>query len=484
MQIQQNSPTPFTRNLGRNRAILIMIGNMIGVGIFIYPSLIASSLTHPIWFLTVWILGGFIAITGALSSAELAVLFPEVGGDYVFLKNAYGQRWSFLFGFLTQFITFPSSIAIGLSLTVYYQGLTIFGDWVRNTAFTIPGVQFNISYFQLIALGILIVLTYLNQFGLSVSIFLQKVTTLTPLFTLIAISSFILFLIFKALTVGSSNVSMLQKNLNAPLRTPDILKLGSALVPVYWTFTGWNSPLTLGSEIRDPEKVIPKIMISGVFIVTIIYLLFAFVFISVLPFSTIQDGNNDPYFLIGKYFLSLVTDISHSLEIIPEILSIIILLLVIGNVNSSMITGTRIAVAMSRDGLFWEKIGIIHPKRNTPVYSFILQSFFASIMILFIPKDSDLLNFSFLSITFLSVLTVLSIFIFRLKGKEKQSLYKAFGYPITPIVYAFFSLGIIALVVIQYIHQSNYSVIFGSIICTFIGIIVFDIWKKFKKMNL
>ncbi len=483
MQTAQDLPHSFSRNIGKSRAVLLMMGNMIGVGIFIYPSLIASSLTHPIWFLTVWVLGGFIAITGALSSAELAVLFPEVGGDYVFLKNAYGKRCSFLYGFLTQFITFPGSIAIGLSLTVYYQGSSILGAWVRESALKIPVFGLDIHYFQLIALGILFLLTYLNQFGIGVSFILQKITTLTPLFALIAISSFIIFLVIKALTSNSfEEVSVFQKNLSLPLQTPDFLKLGSALVPVYWTFTGWNSPLTLGGEIRDPEKVIPKIMISGVFVVTTIYFLFALVFISVLPFEVIQDGKSDPYFLIGAHFLSVIAGgISQSLGLIPEMLSIIIALLVVGNVNSTMITGTRISVALSRDGLFWKQVGVLSSKRETPVFGFILQSSFAAAMILLVPKDSDLLNFSFISITILSVLTVLSIFVFRLREKEKKSLYRAFGYPLTPIIYAFFSIGIIVLVVLQYLDQKNYYVILGSAVSSLLGLLVFDIWKKFKR---
>jgi basic amino acid/polyamine antiporter, APA family len=115
-----------------------MMGNMIGVGIFIYPVLISVHLPHPFWFVAIWMIGGLIALTGALSSAELGTFFPEAGGDYAYLRNAYGRRWAFLYGFLTFFITYPGSIAIGVGLTVHYQGESLFGPWVRDIFLKFP----------------------------------------------------------------------------------------------------------------------------------------------------------------------------------------------------------------------------------------------------------------------------------------------------------------------------------------------------------
>ena len=133
-----------------------MMGNMIGIGIFVYPSLISSLLPHSIWFLLFWLFGGIIAISGALSSAELASVYPELGGDYAYLRNSYGRRWAFLYGFFTFFITFPGSIALGLSLSVHYQGAIILGDWVNTVCYSLPIFGFELHYYQVIVITLLL----------------------------------------------------------------------------------------------------------------------------------------------------------------------------------------------------------------------------------------------------------------------------------------------------------------------------------------
>ena len=166
----KQSNSTFNRNIGLRKAILHMMGNMIGVGIFIYPVLISIHLPHPFWFVGIWILGGFIALTGALSSAELGTFFPEAGGDYAYLRNAYGKRWAFLYGFLTFFITYPGSIAIGVGLTVHYQGESLLGPWVRDVLFEISFLDLKFYNYQIVASLIIFFLTIINHYGILCSL--------------------------------------------------------------------------------------------------------------------------------------------------------------------------------------------------------------------------------------------------------------------------------------------------------------------------
>ena len=477
----EKHPQKFERNIGLRKAILLMMGNMVGAGIFIYPALVASTLPHPIWFLLVWVIGGAIALTGALSSAELGTVFPEVGGDYTYLKNAYGKRWAFLYGYLTTFVTFPGSIALGLSLTIYFQGSVLLGEWIRGVAFTLPIFEHSVYYYQLFAIFLLVLLTLINFRGITSSMWAQKIFTLFPLLFLIGIYIIALLIIFWNISTGDASIS-LKENYAIPYSSPTFFQLSAALVPVYWTFMGWNAPLTLGEEIQNPTRNIPLIMILGPLVVTCIYFLFAFGFTAVIPYSILQNGKDDPYYIMGKYLLSkIVTSNSSLVESIPGIVSFLIFFLVLGNTNSTMITGSRISVAIARDDLFIKKIGYIDPQSKTPIRSLIIQSGIASGMMLVINQESNLLNFSFIAITFLSILTIFSVFLLRKKGIQKELLFKAFGYPFTPILYITFSGIVLVLVVGKYIIEKEYSTVISSILSILLGLFVFEVWKNRSK---
>lgn len=458
-----------------------MMGNMIGVGIFIYPVLISVHLPHPLWFVAVWVIGGLIALTGALSSAELGTFSPEAGGDYAYLRNAYGKRWAFLYGFLTFFITYPGSIAIGVGLTVHYQGESLFGPWVREVLFEVSYLDLKFYSYQFLASGIILLLTLINHYGIHSSFFLQKVATLVPIVFLLFLSALCLFFIQKDLFSGDGE-KILFTNLLSPLENPSLLGLGAALVPVYWTFSGWNSPLTLGEEIRDPHKIIPLTMILGPLIVTAIYAIFSFVFISIVPYNTLQSGTVDPYLIMGKFLMGHLGIKSETLlENLPRIVSLIIFLIVMGNTNSAIVSGSRIYVAMARDKLFFERVGRLDPEKKSPTLSIWLQSLWAILLVLFISKESNLLNFSFIAITFLSVMVVFSVFLLRLKKHQIEHLYKAYGYPLTPILYILSSLSILALITVGYFQEQKYSILLSSFTSMGIGLILYEVWKKFRK---
>jgi len=458
-----------------------MMGNMIGVGIFIYPVLISVHLPHPFWFVAIWMIGGLIALTGALSSAELGTFFPEAGGDYAYLRNAYGRRWAFLYGFLTFFITYPGSIAIGVGLTVHYQGESLFGPWVRDIFFEISYMDFRIYNYQVLASIIIFFLTLINHYGINSSFFLQKVATLVPIAFLLLLSGlsviFIQIDLFK--DVGEK---ILFSNLSIPYSNPSLLGLGAALVPVYWTFSGWNSPLTLGEEIRDPHRIIPLTMVFGPIIVTAIYGIFSFVFISIVPYSVLQAGNVDPYLIMGKFLLNNFGIQNETLlNSLPKMISLIIFLIVMGNTNSAIVSGSRIYVAMARDKLFWERVGKLDPVKKSPTLSIWLQSLWAILLVLFISKESNLLNFSFIAITLLSVMVVFSVFIMRFKKQQLEHLYKAYGYPLTPILYIFSSLAILSLITIGYIRDEKYTILMSAAASTLVGLGLYEVWKKIQK---
>lgn len=451
---------------------------MIGVGIFVYPALISNLLPHPLWFLFFWFLGGIVALSGALSSALLGAVYPEIGGDYAYLKNIYGKRLAFLYGFITFFITFPGSIALGLVLSVHYQGATLLGDWVNTVAITIPFVGIQFHYYQLIAALLLLVLTVINHLGIESSLLLQKIVTFFPVLFLVSISIFALGVIYLNISEGNLTHFKLMENLNMEFKMPDFFSSGTAMVAVYWTYSGWNSPLALSEEIKHPENVIPRTMIIGPMLVMVLYLLFCLVFLSVLPYQNLQNSADDPFYALGSAFLKNFLFVKSEFSSILSItLSGLIFLIILGNMNSAILTGSRIQVALARDGLFIHKIGELHPKTNTPVLGIWLQSLWALLMILFINKESNLLNFAFICIVCLSVLTIFGVFIIR-KKLHHAKLLKMFAFPHAPIFYITADLFILSMTVGNYLRQGKYSIPLYSLLVIFSGLILFQIWQK------
>ena len=326
----------------------------------------------------------------------------------------------------------------------------------------------------------MLILTIVNHFGIESSIRFQKLVTFLPVVFLVGVGLLTITSILYYLFFGSGTKLLLADNMSKPFTLPDLLPSGTALVAIYWTYAGWNSPLAMGEEIKNPEKVIPRTMIFGPLVVMFIYLLLAFIFVALLPFESIQTGK-DPFFIVGQYFLKnlLQLDSPVFIEWIPRIITYIIFFIILGNTNSTIITGSRIQVAMSRDRLFIEKLGHLDPKTNTPVLGIWMQSMWALCMILFVSKESNLLNFSFICIIALSILTIYSVFRVK-KHHNKPHLIPYLSYPLAPIVYIATTSLILVLILGNYFREGNYIIPFFAFLSALAGFILYEIWKKFK----
>ncbi len=431
-----------------------MFGNMIGVGIFLYPSLIANRLSHPIYFFLFWILGGIIAISGALSSAVLAMDKPEVGGDYAYLRNAYGNKISFVYGFIAMVITFPGSIAIGLSLTLHIQGATLFGSFVNEP------LGFFYMY-QFLGIGIILFLFIINYFGIHSSLFFQRFFTLIPLIFLILT---FLWIIFYSIFVQSSAPFFLLSNFSLPFGKLDFLNTGTALVAIYWTYTGWNAPLSLGNEIENAEKVLPRAMILGPIFVMLLYIFFCLIFVSFLPYTILQEESTDIFHSILQ--------MSFGDTYTSKILSLCIFLIIIGNINSAMITGSRILLAMSEDKLMFANLKKLN-RYSAPVNSLFALTLFSSLLILFLEKQSKILNLSFICLCLLSILTILSVY----KLKKKINLL----FRLMPIVYSVSTLFILGLILYEYFEKKEYGIPILSVSVFIIAFLIAKLQERNKK---
>lgn len=436
--------------LNLKNLILLMIGNMIGVGIFLYSTIIASKSNSPKTFLLFWVFGAFTAIFGAISSSILAINKPETGGDYAYLRNAYGNRTAFTYGSLAMLITFPGSIAIGTSLTVKFQLYSFFGNILYENFYL------GISYQDLISSLIILFLVFVNLFGIDKSILLQKFVTIFP------ISFLIILFISLFINIFFSNQKILFfDNLNLPESKFDFQSISIALVAVYWTYTGWNAPLTLGEEVSNAKKNLPLVMILGPIFVLCIYLFFSISFLSFIPFIELQYTENDIFLKLIE--LSLKNFSNSSVLIAGKILSAVIFFIVIGNMNSTLITGSRILYAMSKDKLFFENFSGLN-KNSVPNRAILFLGLFAILQIFVFKNNFKILSMSFISMSILSILTILSVYKIEINFEIKKNFFYRYGFYLAPILYSVFTLLILYLVIQEMILQNDYFILGFSIL--------------------
>ncbi len=447
-----------SKKISLKNLILLMIGNMIGVGIFLYSSQIASKSSSPNIFLLYWVFGALTAIFGAISASILAINKPETGGDYAYLRNAYGRKTAFIYGFLAMMVTFPGSIAIGVSLTVQYQLGSIFGDIIQNP------FLLGLKNSDFISAFIILLLVSVNLFGIEKSILVQKFVTIFPIFFLV-----ILFLSLFINSLLNDTDFFLIDNFESSTIPFQFSSISTALVAVYWTYTGWNAPLMLGDEVKEAKKNLPLVMIVGPFFVLLIYLFFSISFLSFLPFKVLQNPEMDIFVKLVE--LGLGNFSNDSIYLSSKILSIVIFFIVIGNMNSTLITGSRVLFAMSKDKLFFEKFSELN-NSSVPKNAILFLGIFAILQILIFQNDFKILNLSFLFLSILSVMTILSVYKIKI-GTEKKIFYKI-SYYLAPILYSLCT-GLILFFVIyeMFFNEEYFILIYSAFIILFIYFTLF-----------
>ena len=252
------------RTLGISDAVLAILSSVIGIGIFLTPTVIARQINSPHWFLMMWFFGGLIALSGAMSSASLGVLMPRAGGDYVFLRSAYGESWGFMYGYLSFVLSFTGSIATLAVGIVHYQGRTIveglprvfpglfawaktdpnaLNSVLQTPLVSIPSLSYSFQLEHLIAIGLVLGFTWINHFGTRKSLNIQRVITMAPIFLLVAAGGVI---VYKTMFGIEGADAVLTKNFAgrsflADMPAPEIMAM--ALIPVFFTYCGWNAAL-------------------------------------------------------------------------------------------------------------------------------------------------------------------------------------------------------------------------------------------------
>ena len=380
---------------------MVAIGSCIGSGIFLTPSQIAGYLPSPIWILLVWALGGVITLTGALTFAELGSMFPQAGGVYVYLKEAYGELFGFLYGW-AYLLVITSGANAALSIACAYY-----------LAFIFP---LNDTGIKITAVVALIVVTAVNILRVRAAEIFTNIFTGLKLLGVAAV-------IIIGILWGKARADLFHAETTASTGSL-MAAFGLALIGVLWSYGGWQHATFVAGEARDAKRTIPRAMIIGALVVAVVYLFTNVAYLFMLPVDAIAASN------------SLAADaISTILPFGGILIALLIAISTFGTLGIYTLSAPRIYYAMSRDGLFFQKLAWIHPRYRTPVYAILVQSAWAVVLLLFWGTFEDLITYVVFTDWVFFGLTAIGIFIFRRKLKDHPRPYKTLGYPVVPLIF-------------------------------------------------
>jgi APA family basic amino acid/polyamine antiporter len=396
------------RRLGLATATALVVGEVIGVAIFLTPAGMAKSLGSPFWLVTVWLVMGASAIGGALCFGALAARYPQAGGLYVYLREAYGARAAFLYGWLSLLVTDPgltAMLAVGLAEYVRHLTPHSFSPW------ELKGV----------AVAAIVVLAGVNVVGVSLGSGLLRVLAALKL-------GLLGFLVIWGFLLGRGDWSNLlpfwtQRVSAEPLPAA----LASGLIGAFIAFAGWWDVSKISGEVCDPERTLPRALVLGVSIVTVVYIAVSVVFLYLVPPAKIAS---DEAFaaLAGQALFGPTGEV---------IFAAIVVIAVAGSLAAMLMASPRVYYAMARDGLFFSNIAAIDPRRGTPARAIVLQAVLASLLALTGTFDQILSYFMVPTLVFLA-LTVAAVFVLRRRSDspvEPETSLAAPGYPISPLLF-------------------------------------------------
>ncbi len=390
------------RQLGLRTATALIVGEVIAVGIFLTPAGMAKSLGSPFWLLAVWLAMGGMALCGALCYGELAARFPEAGGGYVYLREGFGRPIAFLYGWMALLVMDPgltAVLAVGLASYVGY----IF--------------KLSPTSLKAVAISAIVLVALVNVRGVKLGGGLIRWLTISKL-GLIAV------VIVGGFALGSGNWSNFQPLLAQRAGSQPLMgALAAGVVGAFFSFGGWWDLTKLAGEVRNPEKTLPRALIYGVTILTVVYILTSAAFMYLVPLEEVTSG---------EIFIAQAGQVLFG-QAGAHILSGIVIVAVLGSLAAVVMSAPRVYFAMARDGLFISAAAEIHHRYGTPARAIIIQAALATLLVLVGTFDTILSYFVFVVVLFIG-LTVAALFVLR-RPVEQVIHYRTPGYPLTPIIF-------------------------------------------------
>ena len=487
----------FVRGLGLLDSTMLVAGSMIGSGIFIVSAEIARQVGSAGWLLAVWLVTGLLTVIAALSFGELAAMMPRAGGQYVYLREAYGPLWGFLYGWTLFLVIQTGTIAaVGVAFARF---LGVLVPSISPTAWLIPPVNLSAKYAvslstqQGVAILVIVLLTIINTRGLNIGKLIQNIFTSTKTLSLLALILIGLFIGHDAEAIKANftdlwtphGVTEIKPDLSfLPAVTATAGAFGLcvafcvAQVGSLFSSDAWNNVTFTAAEVKNPRRNVPLSLAAGTGLVTTLYLLANVAYLCLLPLDRIQQAPDD------RVATAAMGVVFHSAG--PVIMAVAIMISTFGCNNGLILAGARVYYAMARDGLFFKATGKLNA-RGVPAMGLLLQCVWTCLLVL--PRTrlhdaatgaehygnlySTLLDYVVFAVLIFYVLTLAGLFVLRRKRPDAERPYRAFGYPVLPVLYI---LGATVILLVLLFYQTRTS--WPGLALVLAGVPVYFWWRR------
>jgi APA family basic amino acid/polyamine antiporter len=408
------------RGLSLLDSVLLLVSGIIGSSIFLTAKDIAGPLPNPKLFFLVWVLGGVISLCACVAFAELGSMFPDSGGQYVYLREAYGDLIAFLYGWMLFTVANGGTIAALSVASAAYMGRIVPAISQQHVIFSAAGIVFTRAH--LVGLALIVILTYVNVVGLRWGALLQNVSTWTKFS---AMAAFVLLGFAVGKGHWSNFTAQAPGGLTMGLSPSQLVSaLGVGLIAVFWAYDGWVYITWVAGEVKEPRRNVPLAMVLGVLAVGGIYIAMNLTYVYAMPLSEVSK-----YETIAHAAASALFSPGAAVW-----LSAMIALSCFSAAATCTLSGARVYLAMAQDGVFFKRMAIIHPKWRTPAFSLMGQGLWAALLTLSGRYD-QLYTYVIYGMVLSYTLTVMGLFILRWKRPDVPRPYRCTGYPWLPGIY-------------------------------------------------
>lgn len=452
---QKAATESLARGLSVIAATAIVVGGIIGTGVFLKARVMTCNVGSPSLVMLAWVGAGMLSLAGALTYAELSAMMPRAGGEYVFMREAYGPRWAAVYGWTQISITYTASQAAkGIALAIFLN--TLLGGTLSHTFFaqTIAGRTIEFGGIQLVALAAIATVAFINCAAVAINGTISIVLTLIKVALIIGIGAgAFIFAQGDWVHLGMSGAAGACSGISGAARG-GLAGFGAAMLGALWAYDGWSNMTQIAGEVRNPQRNVPLGLISGMFIVIALYLMVNASYFYVLSPVEIASvpASSSVATEVARRFLGAMA---------VSFIAATMMTSSLGSLHTGVLAGARIPYAMSEDGLFFRRLGVATTRSRVPANAVIAMAIWASILVLSGSFDELTDSVIFASYLFYGLVTA-SVFVFRKTRPDADRPYRTWGYPVVPAIFLFVSAWLLITTLITSPRQSMVGLLIVS----------------------
>ena len=461
-RVSKGDHSGFVKGLGLTSATTLVMGSMIGSGIFIVSADVARQVKSPGLLILCWLLGAALTVIAALSYGELAAMMPHAGGQYVYLREAFGRLWGFLYGWTLFLVIQTGTIAAVAVAFAKYAG--VFFPSISAGKYLLGSGKVGLTTQQLLAIVIVVLLTAVNTRGVKTGALVQNIFTFAKVASLLGLVG-LGFLLGRNPDAVAANFHDFWRNASWSWDT--VALVGAAMVGPLFSSDAWNNVTFTAGEVRNPKRNLPLSLGLGVGVVSLLYIGCNFVYLSVLTLSQIQTAPEDR---VATAVVSVMFG-----PVATSLMAIAIMISTFGCCNGMIMSGARVYFTMAQDDLFFRRAGTLDPAHHTPVFALIIQCIW-TVLLTLSGQYGDLLDYVIFAVLLFYILTIAGLFKLRRTRPDMERPYRAVGYPVLPALYMLVA-GLIEILLL--INKPTFTV--RGLVLVLLGVPVYFLWRPKSK---